>query len=140
MQFWRRRRTKRIPDLRKSFLLPHKGSEVWICCIDNLDDDINLIQEKVSSTEKLITNSIRSSSVLYHLDGTDISPETVKIIIDSLMRSQRKIRRLALMGLTRKGRALVNRYIKSADVNFVFAFKYFDSLDLAKDWLVREGN
>ncbi|UNK20713.1 hypothetical protein MNQ98_12155 [Paenibacillus sp. N3/727] len=140
MWLWKRKKKRKTPDLRQSFLLSHRGGEIWISCIDNLDDDYSLIKEKVLRTEQLISTPTHSSYVLYHLDGTDITFETAELIIDSLIRSQKFVSKLALVGVTRKGKANINKYVKSTGTDFKITSKYFSSMDIAKDWLVREGH
>ncbi|OPA73673.1 hypothetical protein BVG16_26600 [Paenibacillus selenitireducens] len=126
----------RVPDLRPSFLLYHNGGEVLISCIDNLGSDIKLIKEKVNNNENLMRMPNKLYRVLYHLDGTDVTNEIAEYIMESLIRSQQNICKIAIVGTTKSEKKNLNKW--KSNFGCSLGINYFSSMDHAKDWLVSE--
>ncbi|MCL6604589.1 MAG: hypothetical protein K6T94_17130 [Paenibacillus sp.] len=126
-----------VPDLRPSFSLPHKGGEVWISCLDNLGNDIELIKNKITKNEEAIIHPHKRLRVLYHLDGTEINDRVVKIIGENIIRMSMNIYKLAIVGVSKKGERKINNEL-SKSKSIKLRPKYFSSMDNAKVWLVNE--
>ncbi|KGE16810.1 hypothetical protein [Paenibacillus wynnii] len=132
-----KKQKRSVPDLRPSFLLPHKGGEVWVSCLDNLGSDIELIMNKISKNEEAIIHPNKRSRVLYHLDGTEINDRIVEIIGENIIRMRMNIYKLAIVGVSKKGERKINKELLKRN-SIKLRPKYFLSMDNAKDWLVSE--
>lgn len=136
IRFWKFHVPMSIPDMRPSFLLPHNGSEIWIATLDNFGEQFNLLHEKILATEQLIGKPSRSGCILYHLEDTCVTPEVASLVINSLKRCSAYIRRLAFVGVTKKGRRTLLSHCRV--LNLKIQSEYFSSMDEAKNWLTRD--
>ena len=123
-------------NLRESFPLPYSGTTLWYSCLDSLKDDRELIREKILKEEKLICRPSNPALILYHLYDTMIDYELAEAIVNSILRSQRYIRKLAIIGLSKHGKVNIKKYLKKSGLRFNMVTEYFDDFEKAKEWLV----
>jgi len=123
-------------NLRESFSLPFNKGDIWYSCLDGLKNDFPLIKEKMLKEEKLICRPSSSSFIIYHLYDTEINDDLAEIMINSLIHSQNYISKLAIVGLSKSSKAALNNYNKKARLQIDKPTKYFDDLQLAKEWLL----
>ncbi|GIO31781.1 hypothetical protein J2TS6_29220 [Paenibacillus albilobatus] len=76
--------------------------------------------------------------VLYHLDGTDVIYEVAEYIVESLIRTNQNIMKIAIVGATRSGKNNILKCLTNETARRSLGIKYFSSMDQAKDWLVSE--
>lgn len=145
MSIWRKlhnpfaKPKRSTPDLRKSFILAHGGGEMWVANIDNLEDNTDLIVAKIREDHhQLISCHVMSHNVLYHLKDTHITEEIANIMMECFSDSAKQIKKLAFVGVDRHGRKILDKKLREC-INFKIIYKYFFSIDEAKDWLVSEG-
>lgn len=122
-------------NLRESFSLPYNGTELWYSCLDSLKDDHDRISKKILEEEKLICRPSNPALILYHLYDTIIDYELAGAIVNSIIRSQRYIRKLAIIGLSRHGKGNIRRFMKKSGLRFTVVTEYFDDFEKAKEWL-----
>jgi len=133
-----RQEKRNSSDVKKSCLLSHQGGQIWILCLDNLNDNSELIKKQILDNERLISQHDRSYRVLYHLDGTEVSNDIAIVMIDSLIRARKYVNKLAIVGVTSKGKESIKRCLSTSEADLNMAFKYYSDMEMAKDWLISE--
>ncbi len=136
MKFLFTKPKRSAPDLRQSFSIPYNDGEIWVICIDNLGDNVELIKEKILDNEKLMSRPSNSSFILYDLNETVITIEIAGLIVDSLLRLKNYISKLAFVGASKIGKRKIQKYLKKYESELNILVKYFTDMDPAKEWLI----
>jgi hypothetical protein len=122
-------------NLRESFSLPFSRGELWYSCLDNIGNDFELGIQKILYEEKNICRPSSSAFIIYHLYNTKINDKLAQVIMDSIIRSSDYIQKIAFVGVSFRGKYKMKRYLNKSRLKLQVAYKYFDDMELAKDWL-----
>lgn len=118
----------------KSMILPFNGNHIFYSSLDGLNVYDDIAKDKFLDDIKLIKRPSSPSLVAVHLYKTHLEEELANIIITKLHDSGNSVRKVAFVGLTKKGIKLVRSIIKK--INVAFISNFFSDYEKAKLWLV----
>lgn len=130
---------KPFPSLKGSFPQPFKGNEIWYSNLAGLKTNRDRLLAGLKDQEEHICSQKPNSMLIeYHLLDTNISYDLAKQIAESLIRCQEYIKKVAIIGLSIKGRWYLNWYLRLSGKKIAIPTKYFYNFDHTKNWLVGE--
>lgn len=121
--------------LKKSFVLQYSGGEIWFEHLDGMYDRTNLVLEKLHGDSVIFHRPSAPSHIAFVLDETTVSDAVIAAIVDELLHTQKLFLRVALIGTNKK----VQKKFKTALKEKTFALCFFDGIEPAKEWLVKEN-
>ncbi len=125
-----------IPDLRNPFSLPYNNSEILCLILDGLDNNTELVLERIKLNEQVCIKPSTSSFVLYDITDTKVTYEVASFIVRSLLRLEGSIMKLALVGITATGKKNIKRYVCDHKIELDILMGYFSGMEPAKEWLI----
>ena len=117
---------------KKSFSLFYNGGEIWCEHLDALGQSTELLNQKFAEDLKLISRPSTSSYLAICMDQTKVSEEILEMIIASLSRLVKPIKKVAFIGLNPAMKRYVMKRTKSLNILFVC----MDDYEKAKAWLI----
>lgn len=127
----------RFPDLRPSTTFPYRGGEFWIGRLGNFGRDTELLMAKIAETERLLSRPSSPSVVVFDLMDTKVTYEIARVLIDSLLRLQPRLKKIAFVGVSWSGKMNLKRYLTQSGLRLDIPFKYLSGLENAKEWLFK---
>lgn len=125
-----------VPDLRDPFSLPYNQGEILCLILDGLGNNAELIIERIKLNEQYCIKPSTSSFVLYDIIDTEVTYEVAGFFISSLLRLEKSIMKLALVGITATGKKNMRRYVSEYGIEFNFLMDFFSEMEPAKEWLI----
>ncbi len=120
----------------KSYWVIHKGKRVFVANFSNFDMDSAALQREcddiIRELEREPRNSVLSIS---NAEGTVASPSNLNVLKNMLPRSNRYVRRRAVIGVAGARRAFIELINKLTGGT---RFSTFDNLDQALEWITTE--
>lgn len=121
--------------LKKSFCMYFGGGEIRFEHLDGIYEFSDLVLQKLQADLPALCRPSGPSEVAFVLDETVITQEIVCAITDALLGSAKVFSRVCFVGTDKKATKALKRALRDAS----FALAFFDDLEFAKKWLVREG-
>ena len=120
--------------VRKSFLLPFRGGEIWALEVDALSLHTGLATEKFKQDIKYAWRPSTTSRVAIHLKDTGLNDTFINAIVDGLKGSKGNIVRVAFIGVEPE---YVNTLREALAKNTSgIAFQFFKDYEKGKEWLL----
>jgi len=117
---------------KKSFSLFYHGGEIWCEHLDALGWHTELLKQKFAEDLKIIKRPSTSSYVAINMDQTEVSEEILELIINSLCRLDRPLKKVVFIGLN----SAMKRYIMKNTKTLNILFLCTDDYEKAKEWLI----
>lgn len=102
--------------------------------LDGLNVYKDIARDKFLDDVKIIKRPSSPSLIAVHLYRTQLEDELANVIITKLHDAGNSVRKVAFVGLTRKGIKLVRSIIKK--INITFISNFFSDYEKAMLWLV----
>ena len=125
-----------IPDLRDPFSLPYNQGEILCLILDGLGNNTELVLERIKLNEKCCIKPSTSSFVLYDIIDTEVTYEIASFLIRSLLRLEKSIMKLALVGITPTGKKNIKKYVSEHGIELDILMDFFSGIEPAKEWLI----
>ncbi|MGN1445829.1 MAG: hypothetical protein ACI4WV_05985 [Eubacteriales bacterium] len=125
-----------LPGFRKKSFLHHfAGGEIWFEHLDGMYQYTELAIEKLRMDSPVFHRPSSPAHIAFVLDETVVTDELIRQIADELIHTDKHFLRIAMIGADKKAQ----RKLKKALSEGGFAMSFFEGIDPAKEWLVREG-
>lgn len=118
---------------KKSFELYYNGGSIWCEHLDSMGDHKEEVIEKFLSDYKIFSKPSRTSFMIINLDNTKIDKDIVSCITDTIIASEKRFMKIALVGVRKLRERLAFEEIqmkKGCIINF------FDDYEKAKQWVL----
>lgn len=119
---------------KKSFILPFAGGEIWFEHLDGIYQYSELAVQKLRTDIALFRRPSSTEYIAFVLDETIITEELISEIADALTKPGKQFMRAAFVGTD----GLTRKKLKKLLYGHGFAFKFFDGIEPAKEWLLDE--
>lgn len=115
---------------KKSFELYYNGGSIWCEHLDGMGFFSEKVREKFLCDFKQFARPSMTSFMIINLDETELDDEIISCITDTLVRSEKRIMKLAFVGVKKSARGAFRRIgnEKKCAVNF------YDDYEKAKQW------
>lgn len=128
-----------IPDkllgvVKKSFILPYAGGEIWFEHLDGIYQYTELAVRKLSADAAQFRRPSCPGYIAFVLDETIITDELIREIAAALIRPGKRFMRAAFVGADGFSR----KKLKKILYGHGFAIRFFDGIEVAKEWLLSE--
>ncbi len=124
-----------LPGVRKkSFILPFAGGKIWFEHLDGIYQYTELAIQKLRTYTALFRRPSSTEYIAFVLDETIITEELISEIADALTKPGKQFMRAAFVGTD----GLTRKKLKKLLYGHGFAFKFFDGIEPAKEWLLDE--
>lgn len=117
---------------KKSFSLPFNGGEIFCEHLDGLNNNISATLEKFKGDIKIIKRPSTSAFLAINLDETEIEETLFNAITDFLSSVEKKFRKVAFIGASKKYKKEFSRKLDGCG----FEFAFIDDFQKAKEWLL----
>ncbi len=126
-----------LPGVRKkSFLLPFAGGEIWFEHLDGIYQYTGLAIGKLRADTAVFRRPSSPGYIAFVLDETMIADELLAEIADALTRPGKRFARAAFVGAD----GISCKKLKKLLYGHGYAIRFFDGIELAKEWLLDERN
>lgn len=122
--------------VKKSFVLPFAGGEIWFEHLDGMYQYTDLVREKLKGDIPIFRRPSNPSAIGFVLDETWITEELAEDIAESLCETAKVFRRVYFIGTDRRTRAMLRKALAGRSS---FAIAFINNFERAKEWLVSEG-
>lgn len=120
----------------KSHWITHGGKRIFLVDYSNFGSDAALMREEAKAIVEAVTREpLNSVLALSDVRGTAGTPENLSVMKSVVARTNRHVRRRAVVGVSGPRQALLD-IVNRVTGNKQFAV--FPDLDQAKDWLVKD--
>jgi hypothetical protein len=123
--------------VRESFQLPYGGGEIWFEQLDALSIYTDLVKDKFLKDMESIRRPSNSAFIAVNLCETLVDQELADMIVESLIDVNRRIIKVAFVGLNKEGKHIFKSLLKKQDCSFGYAL--INDYEKAKQWLIK-GN
>ncbi len=117
---------------KKSFSLFFNGGEIWCEHLDSLYKEKELLLKKFNQDLVQISKPSTTSFIALNLDQSDVDRDIMEYIINSFIRLEKPLRKVAFIGLTSK----MKSYVKKRNMDTSFIMACINDFEKAKEWLI----
>lgn len=117
---------------KESFAISYNGKEIWCEQLDSLGKHTNMLMDKLSKDIKTIADPASASSIIMTFYDTEIDKSLLMYIFKQISKCDKKIKKIAVLGLPRK---LTNE-VPSISITSDYPIKCFSDLNKAKEWVM----
>ena len=118
--------------MKKSFILPFAGGEIWFEHLDGIYQYTELAIEKLRTDAAIFRRPSAPGYIAFVLDETIITEELIAEIADALIKPGKQFMRVAFVGTGR----FSHKKLKKLLYGHGFTIKFFDGIEPAKEWLL----
>ncbi len=123
--------------VRESFAMYYGGGQIWFEQLDALSVHKDIVWDKFLKDLEVIRRPSAPAFLAVNLNETLVEKDIAELIAGGLQQIERRILKVAFVGLDRDGRKLMkNALLKDKEAKFVHHF--FDDYEKAKEWLIQE--
>ncbi len=116
----------------------YKGGELLGLHYGGFFADEGGLLKRMQGEEEFITTTIRSTPVWIDFYETKLTDKIMLEFTGSILRLQRHITRLAIVGCSFRDKVRLNKLIKKTGFGFPMPVRFFNDPEAAKTWLVSE--
>lgn len=121
---------------KKSFVLPYNGGEIWAEHLDGLYTYKEIVFRKFERDIPEMMKPSSPSTIAVALTETKVDEEILNKILDTYLNTDKIIRRVAFVGLDRRGQKQLQQLLNEASPNVKFEVYCTEDFEKAKEWLV----
>lgn len=123
--------------IRESFAMYYGGGQIWFEQLDALSVHKDIVKEKFLKDLEVIRRPSAPAFLAINLNETLVDEEIAGVITDGLCKVERRIIKVVFVGLSRDGKKLMKKALKSY-MEDKFVYHFMDDYEKAKEWLVQE--
>ena len=121
----------------KLMTIAHAGGEYLSLNLSGLGGREHEVDDILREAETVLHRPSANKNIGFHVYGTRVNARVAEQFADWLSAVDGLAYRVAVIGLTLRGRLALAR--KTAGKKYGFGLKRFSSIDASKDWLVGKG-
>ncbi len=118
---------------------PYKGGELFGLHYGSFFDDEQALLERMKAEEEFIRENVRRTPLWIDFYETRLTDRVLIEFVNSIGRLGDRITRLAIAGCSRRDRGRLLRLGKKNGIVFQMPVRFFSDPEVAKTWLVSEG-
>lgn len=125
---------KQERKVRSSFLLEHRGTQLWVENLNDLNEEGEIAVEIFLKDQKSMRMLQKPEHIVINLENTIIHPQIARLICWELKLTEELISKVAFVSTDAETMKSLTWYLTRYHV--FFAFRFFTRFKVAKEWLV----